>query len=46
MPHKVSLGIADIDKYRLIEAKGVIDEVVSLGEELKELRLVKSLVEK
>ena len=39
MLHKVSLGIADIDKYRLIEARGVIDEVVSLGEELKGIRL-------
>ena len=39
MLHKVSLGIADIVKYRLIEARGVIDEVVSLGEELKGLRL-------
>ncbi len=39
MLHKVSLGIADIDKYRLIEARGVIDEVVSLGKELKGLRL-------
>jgi len=39
MLHKVSLGIANIDKYRLIEARGVIDEVVSLGKELKGLRL-------
>ena len=39
MLHKVSLGIADINKYRLIEARGVIDEVVSLGEELKGIRL-------
>jgi trehalose synthase len=39
MLHKVSLGIADIDKYRLIEARDVIDEVVSLGKELKGLRL-------
>jgi trehalose synthase len=39
MLHKVSLGIANIDKYRLIEARGVIDEVVSLGEELKGIRL-------
>jgi len=39
MLHKVSLRIADIDKYRLIEARGVIDEVVSLGEELKGIRL-------
>lgn len=39
MLHKVSLGIADIDKYRLIEARGVIDEVVSLGEELEGIRL-------
>ncbi|TRZ47894.1 MAG: glycosyltransferase [Dehalococcoidia bacterium] len=39
MLHKVSLGIADINKYRMVEARGVIDEVVSLGEELKGLRL-------
>jgi len=39
MLHKVSLGITDIDKYRLIEARDVIDEIVSLGEELKGLRL-------
>jgi len=39
MLHKVSLGLADIDKYRLIEARELIDEVVNLGEELKGLRL-------
>ena len=39
MLHKASLGIGDIDKYRLIEARNTIDEVVSLGEELKGLRL-------
>jgi trehalose synthase len=39
MLHKVSLGIADINKYRLIEARELIDELVSLGEELKGLRL-------
>ncbi len=39
MLHKISLGVADIDKYRLIEARGVIDEVVSLGDELRGLRL-------
>ena len=39
MLHKVSLGIAEIDKYRLLEARDVIDEVVSLGKELKGLRL-------
>ena len=39
MLHKVSLGIGDIDKYRLIETRGMIDEVVSLGEELKGLRV-------
>jgi len=39
MLHKVSLGIANIDKYRLIEARGIIDEVASLSEELKGIRL-------
>jgi trehalose synthase len=37
--HKVSLGTSNIDKYRLIESRGFIDEVVNLGEELKGLRL-------
>ena len=39
MLHKVSLGTGNIDKYRLIESRGFIDEVVSLGEELNGLRL-------
>lgn len=39
MLHKVSLGVGDIDKYRLIETRGLIDEVVSLGDELKGLRV-------
>jgi len=39
MLHKVSLGVGNIDKYRTIEARELIDEVVSLGEELKGLRL-------
>jgi len=39
MLHKISLGVADINKYRLIETRGIIDEVVSLGEELKGLRV-------
>ena len=39
MLHKVSLGVADIDKYRLIEARDVIDEIVNLSDELKGLRL-------
>ncbi len=39
MLHKISLGIGDINKYRLIETRGMIDEVVSLGEELKGLRV-------
>jgi trehalose synthase len=39
MLHKVSLGIADINKYRLIQTRELIDEVVNLGEELKGLRL-------
>jgi len=39
MLHKVSVGIGNIDKYRLIESRGIIDEVVNLGEELKGLRV-------
>jgi len=39
MLHKISLGTADFNKYRLVETKELIDEVVSLGEELKGLRL-------
>ncbi len=39
MLQKISLGITDIDKYRLIQARELIDEVASLGEELKGLRL-------
>ncbi len=39
MLHKVSLGIADIDKYRMLKVREVIDELVSLGEDLKGLRL-------
>jgi trehalose synthase len=39
MLHKVSVGIGNIDKYRLIESRGFIDELVNLGEELKGLRV-------
>ncbi|MBE9482471.1 MAG: glycosyltransferase [Chloroflexi bacterium] len=39
MLHKVSVGIGNIDKYRLIESRGLIDELVKLGEELKGLRV-------
>ena len=39
MLHKVSLGMGNIDKYRMIETRGLIDEVVSLGEALKGLRV-------
>lgn len=39
MLHKISLGTADINKYRMVEARETIDELVSLGEELKGLRL-------
>ncbi|GAH66648.1 unnamed protein product, partial [marine sediment metagenome] len=39
MLHKVSLGVGNIDKYRTIETRELIDEVVNLGEELKGLRL-------
>mgnify|MGYP001212854380 CR=1 FL=1 len=39
MLHKISLGTGDINKYRMVEARGTIDELVSLGEELKGLRV-------
>jgi len=39
MLHKVSLGVGNIDKYRTIETRELIDEVVNLGKELKGLRL-------
>ncbi|MBA7626641.1 Trehalose synthase [subsurface metagenome] len=39
MLHKISLGMGNIDKYRMIETRGGIDEVVSLGEALKGLRI-------
>ena len=39
MLHKISLGIGNIDKYRMIQTRELIDEIVSLGEELKGLRL-------
>ncbi len=39
MLHKISLGIGDISKYRMIAVKKVIDELVSLGDELKGLRV-------
>jgi trehalose synthase len=37
--NKISLGPADYNKYRLIETRGIIDEVASLGQELKGLRV-------
>jgi len=39
MLHKISLGIADINKYRMVEERATIDEIVKLGEELRGLRL-------
>jgi trehalose synthase len=39
MLQKISLGTGNIDKYRLIGTRDLIDEVVKLGEELKGLRL-------
>ncbi len=39
MLNKVSLGVANIDKYRLIEPKGHVDELVNLAKELKGLRV-------
>ena len=39
MLHKIPLGKSTIDKDRLIANRELIDEVVSLGEELKGLRL-------
>jgi len=39
MLHKISLGKSDINKYRMVQTRELIDEVVNLGEELKGLRL-------
>lgn len=39
MLNKISLGPANINKYRMIESRGIIDEVASLGQELKGLRV-------
>ncbi len=39
MLHKIPLGTANIDKYRLIQPREMIDEVVNLGKDLKGLRL-------
>jgi len=39
MLHKIPLCKADINKYRLLKTKDVIDELVSLGEELKGVRV-------
>mgnify|MGYP000108929990 CR=1 FL=1 len=39
MLHKISLGTSDIDKYRLIQSRELVDEVVDLGKELRGLRL-------
>ncbi len=39
MLQKVSLGTADINRYRWVEAEDVVNEVISLSNELKGLRL-------
>ncbi len=39
MLHKVSLATGSIDKYRMILPRESIDEIMSLGEDLKGLRL-------
>ena len=39
MLHKISLGVGDLDRYRMIAIKKVVDELASLGEELKGLRV-------
>jgi len=39
MLNKISLGRADIDKYRMLQVREVIDELVELAEQLKGLRL-------
>ncbi|MFC2003245.1 glycosyltransferase [Chloroflexota bacterium] len=39
MLHKISLGIADVGKYRMVASKGAMDELESLGEALKGLRV-------
>ncbi len=39
MLHKISLGVGDLNKYRMVATKSVLDELVRLGEELKGLRV-------
>lgn len=39
MLHKISLGVADVDQYRLVQTREFMDELCSLGEDLKGLRL-------
>jgi len=39
MLHKISLGVADLDKYRMIAVKKMMDELESLGNDLKGLRV-------
>ncbi|MFA5316138.1 MAG: glycosyltransferase [Dehalococcoidales bacterium] len=39
MLHKISLAVTDVDKYRLVQTREIMDELTSLGEDLKGLRL-------
>jgi len=37
--HKISLGISSIDKYRMVESRDLVDEVVALADDLRGLRI-------
>ena len=39
MLQKVSLGVKDIDKYRMLVCSELVDEIVALGNSLKGLRV-------
>ena len=39
MLHKLSMGMGDINKYRMVVDRELIDEVTSLGDELKGIRV-------
>jgi trehalose synthase len=37
--HKISLGLADINRYRMVQSPELMDELIALGRELKGLRV-------
>ena len=39
MLHKISLGVAVLENYRMIAVKNIMDELESLGRDLKGLRV-------